>query len=379
MKVPLLDLKAQYAGIKDEVRKVMDEVCESQYFINGPRVEAFERKTADYCGTAHAIGVSSGTDALLVALMALGIGPGDAVITSPYTFFATAGCIARVGATPVFVDIDPVTFNIDPVKTRQTLEAMPKRFKTLKPKVLMPVHLFGQSTDMDALLEIAREFGLKVVEDAAQAIGAEYPGGNGVKKAGAMGDIGCYSFFPSKNLGGFGDGGMAVTNDEKLAADMRKLRDHGQDPRYYYKVIGGNFRLDALQAAVLDIKLGHLEKWHFARRRNAGLYNSAFSGTFISPPAAVYAESGIANYHIYNQYIVRVKDREKLTEKMSKANIGWAIYYPLSLHQQDCFRALGYREGDMPESEKAAKETLALPVYPELTDEMLKYVIDVMV
>ncbi len=374
MKVPLLDLKAQYAGIRDEVRRAIDEVCGDQHFILGPKVEAFERRVAEYCGTAHAVGVSSGTDALLIALMALDIGPGDAVITTPYSFFATVGSIVRLGATPVFADIDPATFNIAPDKARAALENMPRRFKKLKAKALLPVHLYGQAADMDPLLQLAKEHGLKVVEDAAQAIGAEYPSKAGTRRAGAMGDAGCFSFFPSKNLGGFGDGGMVTTNDAALAEKIRVLRNHGAQPKYYHKLVGGNFRLDALQAAVLDVKLGRLESWHEARRGNAERYDKAFKGSAVRTPPAVYRKSGVRNYHIFNQYVIRVADRDKVMARLKAADVGCEVYYPVPLHLQECFENLGYKEGDFPESERAALETLALPIYPELTAEMQEYV-----
>ena len=377
MKVPLLDLKGQYAGLREEIRKVMDEVCDSQYFILGPKVEAFEKHVAEYCGVSHAVGMSSGTDALLVALMVLDVGPGDAVITTPYSFFATVGSIVRLGAIPIFADIDPVTFNIDPSKARKALESISKRSAKLKPKVLLPVHLYGQMADMDPLLDLAKEFGLKVVEDAAQAIGAEYPSKHGVKKAGAMGDFGCFSFFPSKNLGGFGDGGMVTTNDAELAEKLRVLRNHGSKPKYYHKLVGGNFRLDALQAAILDVKLKHLESWHAARRTNAKRYDEGFNRSNVKTPRAVYAEKGPENFHIYNQYVVRVPDRDKTLERLKAADVGCEIYYPVPLHLQECFRDLGYRVGQMPESESAANGTLALPIYPELTGEMQRHVVDV--
>lgn len=379
MKVPLLDLKGQYAGLRDEIRKVMDEVCDSQYFILGPKVEAFEKHVAEYCGVSHAVGMSSGTDALLVALMALDVGSGDAVLTTPYTFFATVGSIVRLGATPVFADIDPVSFNIDPAKARKALESFSKRSKNLKPKVLLPVHLYGQMADMDPLMDLAKEFGLKVVEDAAQAIGSEYPSKHGVKKAGAMGDMGCFSFFPSKNLGGFGDGGMVTTNDAALAEKLRVLRNHGSKPKYYHKLVGGNFRLDALQAAILDIKLKHLESWHEARRRNAARYDEAFKGTAVGVPCAVYTGRGAKNHHIYNQYVVRVRNRDGMIERLRAADVGCEVYYPVPLHLQECFGNLGYKPGEMPESEKAANETLALPIYPELTAEMQRHVADVLI
>ncbi len=371
MKVPLLDLGAQYDSIRDELRTAVDEVLESQRFIMGPKVERFEAHIAKYCGADHAIGVSSGTDALLVALMALGIGPGDAVLTTPYTFFATAGCIARLSATPVFVDIDPITFNIDPNAVRGLLKSWDN---AATPRVILPVHLYGQCADMAPLLEVAREHSLAVIEDAAQAIGAEYPLANGIAKAGSMGNIGCFSFFPSKNLGGCGDGGMIITNDSALAEEARKLRNHGASPKYYHSIVGGNFRLDALQASVLDVKLQHLEEWHNGRRANAAYYDQAFADSPVVTPAALYAGQDVTNHHIYNQYVVRVPDRDKVKDALKQADIGCEIYYPVPMHIQECFRYLGCNEGAFPESERAAKETLALPIYPELTDDMRQHV-----
>lgn len=376
MKVPLLDLKAQYAPLRDEIRKVIDEVCDAQYFILGPRVEVFEAHMAAYCGVPQAVGLSSGTDALLAALMALDVGPGDAVLTSPFTFFATAGSIVRVGAAPVFADIDPVTFNLDPVCVRQVLRSPPSRFKNRRFKALIPVHLFGQCADLDALMDIADEFDCPVIEDACQAIGAEYPSRRGVCKAGALGAIGAFSFFPSKNLGGFGDGGLAITAQPALAEELRSLRVHGSLVKYYHQIIGANFRLDALQAAVLDVKLKHLEDWHAARRAHAAIYDRAFKGTAVQAPRAVYARAGLKNPHIYNQYVVRVPDRDRLRQRLADAGIGTEVYYPVPLHLQECFCDLGYRAGDFPESEKAAREVLALPVYPELTAAMQKFVAD---
>lgn len=370
MNVPLLDLKAQYRTLRDEIRPVIDEVCDSQYFINGPRVEAFEESVAAYCGTADAIGVSSGTDALLVALMAMDVGPGDTVLTTPYTFFATVGSIVRVGARPVFVDIDPVTFNMDPVQARATLEAMDGP----PPKAMIPVHLYGQAADMNPLMDLASDYGMQVIEDGAQAIGVEYMYRGDVRKTGSIGDAGCFSFFPSKNLGGFGDGGIVTTNDEELAERIRQLRNHGSEPKYYHKLIGGNFRLDALQAAVLEVKLTYLDGWHEDRRSNANLYTSLLADSAVKTPAAIYADQGLTNYHIYNQYIIRLANRDEVRAALVEAQIGCDIYYPLSLHMQECFSALGYSEGDFPESERAASETLAIPVYPELTDEMQEYV-----
>ncbi len=374
MKVPLLDLKAQYAGMREEIRRAMDEICDQQAFILGPCVEQFEQETAEYCGSAEAVGVSSGTDALLAALMALGIGPGDAVITSAYSFFATAGSIARTGATPVFVDIDPVSFNIDPAAVKELLEAPRKRLQGLVPKALMPVHLYGQCANMTPLQAIAAEHGLNIIEDAAQAIGAEYPATDVAVRAGAIGDMGCFSFFPSKNLGGFGDGGMITTNTPALAEHLRRLRNHGSEPKYYHSEIGGNFRLDALQAAVLRVKLKHLDQWHRRRSRNAAFYNRAFAGSPAITPTAVYADRNLNHPHIYNQYVIRLEKRDQVWEHLKKAGIGCEVYYPVPLHLQECFSALGYRPGELPESEKAANETLALPIYPELTDEMLDYV-----
>jgi dTDP-4-amino-4,6-dideoxygalactose transaminase len=370
MQVPLLDLKGQYSALRGEIRRVLDDVCDSQYFILGPRVKAFEEHVAEYCGSRHAIGVSSGTDALLVSLMALDVGPGDGVVTTPYTFFATGGCIARLGATPIFADIDPVSYNLDPKAVEKALEECSFRNPGVTPTVLLPVHLYGQSADMDLLRAIAADHGLRVIEDACQAIGAEYPSATGVKRCGTMGDLGCFSFFPSKNLGGFGDGGMVVTDDDELVEKIRILRNHGAEPKYYHQCIGGNFRLDALQAAVLDVKLAYLDTWHGARQQNAARYDAAFEGTAVTSPAAVYADNGMKYGHIYNQYIIRTPERDAVRERLQRREIGNEIYYPVPLHLQDCFSSLGYTEGDFPESESAARETLALPIYPELTESM---------
>ena len=374
MNVPLLDLKPQYAALRDEIRAAMDRVCDSQAFILGQTVTEFEEMAADYIGVRHAIGVSSGTDALLLALMALDIGPGDAVITSPYTFFATGGSISRLGATPVFVDIDDTSFNISPERVEALLTDWPERFSGLTPKALLPVHLYGQMADMDALRDLAGRHGLGLIEDAAQAIGSEYPSRDGVIRAGEKGDIGCFSFFPSKNLGGFGDGGLCSTNDDALAEKMRIQRVHGGHPKYYHKILGGNFRLDALQAAVLSVKLPHLNDWHAARRRNAGFYDAAFRTSSVITPAALYADSGATQYHIYNQYIVRVPERDRVRQGLLDAGVGCEIYYPVPLHLQECFSGLGYQAGDFPVSEKAAAETLALPIYPEMSEDMLNAV-----
>ncbi len=377
--VPLLDLKAQYRPMRDEIRVAIDEVCDSQYFILGPKVTEFEANIAEYCGTSDAIGVSSGSDALLISLMALGIGPGDGVLTTPYTFFATVGAIVRLGAIPIFVDVDPVSFNIDPEKVRNLMQLSDIKFPNMEIKAIVPVHLYGQSADMDPIMELAKDFGLKVIEDAAQAIGVEYPSASGAKRVGSMGDAGCFSFFPSKNLGGFGDGGIVTTNDSELAVKIRQLRNHGSEPKYYHKLVGGNFRLDALQAAVLDIKLRYLEGWHADRRANADIYEKLFEGTAVKTPVAVNKNAGLTDYHIYNQFIVRVPNRDAVKQALLDANIGCDIYYPVPLHLQECFADLGYVMGDFPMSEAAAAETMALPIYPELTETMQKYVADTLI
>ncbi len=377
--VPLLDLKGQYASMREEIRVAIDEVCDSQQFILGPKVSDFESHIADYCGTTDAIGVSSGSDALILSLMALGIGPGDGVITTPYTFFATVGAIVRLGAVPIFADIDPVSFNMDPASVRDVLGSVSTRFPGVTPKAMIPVHLYGQSSDMDALMDIAQEFNLAVVEDACQSIGAECPSKQGGARVGSIGTTGCFSFFPSKNLGAFGDGGMITTNDNVLAERMRQLRNHGSEPKYFHKLVGGNFRLDAIQAVVLDIKLRYVEQWHARRRLNADRYNRLFEGTDVKTPAAVYRDKGVTNYHIYNQYVVRVSRRDAVREALTEANVGCDIYYPVPLHLQECFVDLGYTKGDFPVSEHAADETLALPIFPELTEVMQEYVADTLI
>jgi dTDP-4-amino-4,6-dideoxygalactose transaminase len=372
--VPLLDLQAQYAPLRAEIRAAMDAVCDAQAFILGPLVSDFERQVAAYCGTAEAIGVSSGTDALLAALMALGVGPGDGVVTTPFSFFATAGSIVRLGAVPVFADIDPVTYNLDPAKARTAIDQAASRFPGVTLKALMPVHLFGQCADMDGLMAVAASAGLRMIEDACQAIGAEYPGETGHWRAGAIGDAGCYSFFPSKNLGGFGDGGLVAVQEAALATRLRELRNHGMEPKYYHRHVGGNFRLDALQAAVLAVKLKHLEDWHAGRRANAARYDQLLAGSPVQTPVAVYRDSGVKNFHIYNQYVVRVPERDRVRQVLTAAAVGCDVYYPVPLHLQECFRALGYKPGDFPVSEQAAAEVLALPVYPELSGAMQDYV-----
>ena len=375
MQVPLLDLKAQYAALRDEIRPAIDEVCDAQYFILGPKVTAFEAETAAYCGSKAAVGVSSGSDALIISLMALDIGPGDAVITSPYTFFATVGAISRVGATPLFVDIDPVTYNMDPAALEALLANWPGRFAGLTPRAVMPVHLYGQCADMDPIMAVAKQHELAVIEDGAQAIGSEYPSADGTRRAGSIGTTGCFSFFPSKNLGGFGDGGLVTTQDEELAEKLSQLRNHGMNPRYYHKMVGGNFRLDAIQAAVLSVKLRYLDEWHAGRRKNAAHYTAAFEGSEVQTPTMAYADSGVEQPHIFNQFIVRVPNRDAVKAHITEKEIGNDIYYPLCLHMQECFAGLGYEEGDFPHAEQAAREVLALPVYPELTEEMQNYVV----
>jgi dTDP-4-amino-4,6-dideoxygalactose transaminase len=362
MGVPLLDLKAHHEPLHQEVMAALEQTFRSQAFILGPEVAKLEERVAAYSQARHGIGVSSGTDALLLALMAIGVGPGDEVITTPYSFFATAGAVARLGAKPVLVDIDPKTYNIDPSKIGKAV--------TSKSKAIIPVHLYGQCADMAPLMELAQRHNLKVIEDAAQAIGSEYRDG---RRAGSMGTVGCLSFFPSKNLGCLGDGGMVVTNDTDLAERMKVLRVHGGKPKYYHKVIGGNFRLDTIQAAVLNVKLNYLDQWTQRRQENAKRYETLFqqSGVVqkgkVRLPDSVYRDSGAKHYHIYNQFVLRAENRDDLMAYLKQKGIGTEIYYPVPFHLQECFRYLGHKEGDFPESERAAKETVAIPIYPELT------------
>jgi len=384
MRVPLLDLKEQYGKIKDEISLAIEEVVNSQCFILGPKVEELEREIAKYCGVRFAVGVASGSDALIISLRAIGVGYGDMVITSPFTFFATAGAIYNVGARPVFVDINPDTFNLDPGKISQFLRSL-KREDLRKVKAIIPVHLFGQIAEMDDILRIAQEFGLKVIEDAAQAIGAEYNS----QRAGSIGDLGCFSFFPSKNLGGYGDGGMIVTNDEKLAEKVKMLHLHGVNKsKYEHLIVGYNSRLDALQASILKVKLKYLDEWSEKRRRNAAYYNELFKETSLSSNSE-YEALNSSKYpvilprvskgrrHIFNQYTIRIRrnKRDELKKFLEKKGVGTAIYYPLPLHLQKCFCYLGHKEGDFPVAEKASKEVLSLPIYPELTNEMQEYVV----
>jgi dTDP-4-amino-4,6-dideoxygalactose transaminase len=380
IQVPLLDLKPQYQPLAAEIQAAIERVCASQHFILGPAVRELEASVAAYCQCRHGIGVSSGTDALLLALMALGIGAGDAVVTSPFTFFATAGTIARSGARPLFCDIDPLTFNLSPAAVAELLERDCQRragelihsASGARVRAIMPVHLYGQLADMVPLMEMAQRFGLKVIEDAAQAIGAADAG---QQRAGSFGDVGCLSFFPTKNLGAFGDAGMCITNDAALAERMEVLRVHGGKPKYYHGLIGGNFRIDELQAAVLNVKLPHLDEWTAARQRNAAFYDAAFArarlGDALRTP---HVRPGVR--HIFNQYAVRVRDRDALRQHLTDAGIGTEIYYPVPLHLQQCFAYLGHRGGDYPLSEQAAAETLALPIYPELAETQLQYVVD---
>ncbi len=381
MQVPLLDLKIQYRALKDEIEPKLKEIYEKQYFILGPDVQSFEEKMAEYCETNYAIGCASGSDALVLALMACDVKQNDEVITTPYTFFATAGAIARICAIPVFIDINPEDYNINPSLIEKFLEENAEKRdgeaynkKTgRRIKAILPVHLYGQTADMKSILAIGEKWGLPVIEDSAQSIGSI--DGNLNKKAGNMGLIGCFSFFPSKNLGAFGDGGALTTNDENISKRLKSLRVHGESKRYYHDEVGFNSRLDAIQAAVLEIKLKYLEDWHKGRQKNAEFYNKAFNEAncdgIIATPKVLRN-----NRHIFNQYILRVKDRDKLVDYLRENNVGCAIYYPVPLHLQKCFEYLGYKEGDLPEAERAAKETIALPIYPELTEEQKHYVVD---
>jgi dTDP-4-amino-4,6-dideoxygalactose transaminase len=363
MQVKLLDLQAQYTPMREEIRRVMDEVCDQQALILGPFVDRFEKNLAAYCGVKNAIGVTSGTDALLLSLMATGIKPGDEVICPAFTFFATAGSVARLGAKPVFVDIEPGSFNLDPTKLAKAI--------TQKTKAIIPVHLFGQIAKMEAINDIACKHDLLVIEDAAQAIGAKRFN----KPACSMGFVGCLSFYPTKNLGAFGDAGAVCTNDDALADKLRLLREHGMRPKYYYKEIGGMFRIAALQAAVLDVKLKYLNNWHEGRRKNAAMYERLLTNPIIQTPRI---DEG--NYSVYNQYCIRVGNgqRDVVKQKLTENKIGCEVYYPVPLHVQECFADLGYKAGDFPESERACREVLALPIYAELPEEQLRFVAKVL-
>lgn len=362
--VRLLDLQAQYASIRPEIEAAVKEVLESQQCILGPKVEECETAIAGYSQARFGVGMSSGTDALLAALMVESIGPGDEVITTPYTFFATAGCIARTGARPVFVDVDPVTFNLDVKLLEKAVNS--------RTRAILPVHLYGQTAEMNPILELARNRKIAVIEDAAQAIGAEYQG----RRAGSMGDYGCFSFFPSKNLGAAGDGGMVVTQDAERAKKLRIFRNHGSEPKYFHKWVGGNFRLDALQAAIVSVKLRYLDAWTAERQKNAARYQKLFEAAKLLSNGRVELPQIVTGRHIFNQYVIRVKDRDRLKDFLKTQGIDTEIYYPLPLHLQECFKYLGHHEGDFPQSEKAARETLALPIYPELSDDQAAYVVD---
>ena len=369
MKVPLLDLKRQYQPLKEEILAAISALCDTQYFILGPTVEAFEREVAAYCGAPHAVGVSSGSDALIISLMAAGVGPGDVVITSPYTFFATAGAVSRLGAIPRFVDIDGVTFNISATAVAELLDRMSAEERA-GVKAILPVHLYGQCADMGPILKIAKTHDVCVIEDAAQAIGAEYQG----QRAGSMGDFGCFSFFPSKNLGAFGDGGMVTTRSDSAWERLVDLRNHGARPKYYHQMIGGNFRLDAIQAAVLSIKLKYLDDWTRGRQENADHYRRRFAAAGLQEQIVL--PEAVESRHIYNQFVIRVSgDRDALRSYLAEAGIGTEVYYPVPLHLQACFADLGYQPGDFPEAEAAAAQTLALPIYPELSAEQMDYVV----
>ena len=380
MNVPLLDLKLQYQSIKPELDAAVLKVAETQMLILGDEVKKLETSLAEYCGTSFAVGVSSGTDALLMALMALDIKPGDQVILPDYSFFATAGVVARLGATPVFIDSDPVTMNIEPEGIKNRINA--------KTKAIIPVHLYGQAADMSPIMEIANEYGIPVIEDCAQAIGADY---SNQKAVGSMGLMGCYSFYPTKNLGAFGDGGLVVTNDEATYTKLMQMRNHGMEPKYHHKFVGGNFRLDAIQAAVLNVKFPHLESWHEKRRQNAELYSKFFKEAGLAEksgmlefndknkvlmPKSMYKKSGVRNYHIFNQYIIRVENRDEMRAFLSANSIGSEIYYPVPFHKQECFAYLGSNASHFPVSTFAAEHSIALPIFPELQEEQIAFVVE---
>jgi len=366
MSVPLLDLKLQYRTLKTELDDALIRVASSQALIFGPEVDALERDCASYLGVKHAIGVSSGTDALVMAMMALNIGPGDEVITPTFSFFATAGAVVRVGATPVFVDVDPVTMNVSPAAIQAAI--------TPRTKAIVPVHLFGQSADMDAIMAIANEHGIPVVEDAAQAMGTQYKDG---RRVGSIGLMGCFSFYPTKNLGAFGDAGLMTTNDDALAVRLKQLRNHGMEPRYYHSFVGGNFRIDAIQAAVLNVKLPHLASWHEGRRRNAAIYNELFADANLAvvTPINAYAAAGFPDVHIYNQYTILVEERDALRAHLQSEGIGTEVYYPVPFHRQECFHDVPSSKNAFPVSDHLAARVLSLPIFPELLPEQLEEVV----
>ncbi len=371
MNIPLLDLGAQLETIEDDVKKAVTEVIDSTRYIMGPKVAALENEIAAYTGLKFGTGVSSGTDALLVSLMALDIAPGDLVVTTPFSFFATAGVIARLNAQPVFVDIDPDTYNMSPDALEEWFKNHEEKARRVK--AIIPVHLYGQCAHMNPILNLADRYGIPVVEDAAQAIGAKYPSASGTRKAGSMGALGCFSFFPSKNLGGIGDGGMVVTDDPALDHKLKMLRNHGAEPKYYHAMIGGNFRLDPVQAAVLLVKLPHLNKWHAMRQENAAYYDEKLKNVDVKTPVTAYERGA----HIYNQYVISVPgNRDGLRQFLTENHVSTEIYYPVPFHLQACFENLGYQKGDFPDSEYAAEHTIALPIYPELTRQMQDYVVE---
>jgi dTDP-4-amino-4,6-dideoxygalactose transaminase len=381
MKFPQLDLKAQYRGIQKEVEAKITEVLQSQMLILGPEVVALEKELAEYVGTKFGVGVSSGSDALIISLMALGLKPGDEVITTPFTFFATGGAITRLCAKPLFCDIDPVTYNLDPVMLDSLLAEEIEQKANDKIKGIIPVHLYGQCADMNPIMALSEKYNLFVLEDAAQAVGSEYLMGDVVKRACAMGQAGILSFYPAKNLGAFGDAGMVLTNDEELGQKLRLLRVHGSSNKYFYDEVGGNFRMDAIQGAVLRIKLEHLDVWHRKRQEKAAVYDRLFDESgligegIVQAPETVYKDQGLKQYHTFHQYVIRVKSRDELQHYLREQGVPSAVFYPLPLHLQQCFAHLGYQKGDLPVSEKAASEVLALPIYPELTLEQQEIVV----
>jgi dTDP-4-amino-4,6-dideoxygalactose transaminase len=378
MKVPLLDLRPPLEELRDEIVEAVTQVIDSTRYIMGPEIDGLEKEIAAYCGTKDAVGVSSGTDALLLALMVLEVGPGDLVMTSNFSFFATAGVVARLNATPVFVDIDPQTFNIDPESLSRALAEMDAQTRK-RVKAIIPVHLYGQCADMEAILKISREYNIPVIEDGAQAIGAECEIDGQKRSAGSSGEFGCFSFFPSKNLGGVGDGGIVTINNSEMADQLRLKRVHGGERKYYHRVIGGNFRLDPIQATVIRVKLPHLNKWHSQRQDNAEHYNKLFAekdlGGKVQLPFVGHSEN-LQNPHIYNQYVIKAERRDELQAFLAENEIASEVYYPLPFHLQECFLHLGGKTGDFPVSEAAAEEVLALPVYPGMTKEMRETVVE---
>jgi dTDP-4-amino-4,6-dideoxygalactose transaminase len=389
MRVPLLDLSEQYRKLEGPLRERISAVLQTQRFILGANGEELERAMCRYLGASHAVGVSSGTDALLIVWMALAFGPGDAVITTPFSFFASAGCVARVGARPLFVDIDYATFNMSPAALERFLRSecdregdkLVHRETGSRVRAVLPIHLFGLCCDIEAIRALAQEFGLVLVEDAAQAIGAEFPGKDGAGKAGTFGQYGCFSFYPSKNLGAAGDAGLVVCRADEAARGLRSYRQHGMEPRYFHQVVGGNFRLDEIQAAVLNVKLPYLDQWSAGRRQAADLYRQEFQRRGLTDkimlPAEPYRDRGLTNHHIYHQFVIRTPRRDQLRDHLRGQEIGCEVYYPLGLHEQKCFDYLGYKRGDFPETERAADEALALPIFPEITAEAQRYVADV--